>query len=338
MRIAIDCMGNDNGPEIMIKGAVKGALKHNDLELVLVGDEIEISRIIGNMEIDNLAVSIHNTTQVIENDEQPILAVRSKRDSSMVVAARMVKDKEVDAFITSGSTGAYLTSGLLIIGRMNGIRRPALSAIIPSFKSGGKESLLLDCGANMDASSDDLLSYAIMGDIYSREIMGRPSPRISLLNVGIEEGKGNKVVKEAYEKLSNSKMNFIGNSEARTIFSSYADVIVCDGFSGNVAIKTFEGAAGALMGKLRETLLSNFISKLGALLLKRDLGKMKDDLDYNKYGGGVLLGLRGLAIKCHGSSTELAIEVATQQTYDMIKRDIISTISERLKTKISEEN
>lgn len=338
MKIAIDCMGSDRGPEVMIKGAIKGAAELKDLELVFVGDESEIEKILANMKIDNLSFTIHNTTQVIKNEDKPIVAVRSKKDSSMVVSARMVSSKDVDAMITAGSTGAYLTAGLLIIGRLKNIRRPALSAIIPSYVTGNKEALLLDCGANMDASSDDLFNYAIMGEIYARELMGRTPPRISLLNVGIEEGKGNKVVKDTYEILQNSNLNFIGNIEARTVFNGETDVVICDGFSGNVAIKTFEGAAKALMNKLKEALMSGFKSKIGALLLKDNLQKMKSDLDYNQYGGGVLLGVKGIAVKCHGSATELAVKVALGQTYNMVKSDIVNVIEKELNDKISKES
>ncbi|MFP4456266.1 MAG: phosphate acyltransferase PlsX [Clostridia bacterium] len=338
MKIAIDCMGSDKGPEVMVKGAVKGAKKHKDSELVLVGNESEIQEILNGLEIDNLTITIHNTTQVIKNDDKPIVAVRAKKDSSMVVASRMVSANDVDAFITAGSTGAYLTAGLLIIGRIKGIRRPALSAIIPSYIINNKEALLIDCGANMDATSDDLYNYAIMGEIYSRELMGRKHPRISLLNVGLEEGKGNKLVKETYEILKESDLNFIGNIEARTVFNGETDVVVCDGFSGNVAIKTFEGAAKALMGKLKEAIMSGFKSKIGALLLKSNLEAMKEDLDYNQYGGGVLLGLKGVAVKCHGSASELAVEVAFTQTYNMVKKNLVETIEEKLREKFNEEN
>ncbi len=338
MKIAVDCMGSDKGPEVMVKGAIAGANKYSDVELVLVGKSDKIQSILNNLEIDNLSITIHNTTQVIKNEDKPIVAVRAKKDSSMVVASRMVSSKEVDAFITAGSTGAYLTAGLLVIGRIKGIRRPALSAIIPSYITNNKEALLIDCGANMDATSDDLYNYAIMGEIYSRELMDRKHPRISLLNVGLEEGKGNKLVKETYVKLKESELNFIGNIEARTVFNGETDVVVCDGFSGNVAIKTFEGAAKALMGKLKEAIMSGIKSKIGALLLKSNLEAMKEDLDYNQYGGGVLLGLKGIAVKCHGSATELAVEVAFGQTYDMVKKNLVETIEKKLSKKLSKEN
>ena len=338
MKIAIDCMGSDKGPEVMIKGALTAASNYNDLELVFVGNENKIKNILKNIKIDNHIYKIHNTTQVIKNHDKPIIAVRSKKDSSMVVAARMVSNKKVDAMITAGSTGAYLTSGLLIIGRLKDIRRPALSAIIPSYVIGNKEALLLDCGANMDASSDDLVNYAIMGHIYAKELMARKSPRLSLLNVGVEEGKGNKVVKETYQILKESDLNFIGNIEARTVFNGETDVVICDGFSGNVAIKTFEGAAKALMRKLKDALMSDFKSKVGALLLKNNLEEMKKDLDYNQYGGGVLLGIKGIAVKCHGSATELAIEIALGQTYEMVKGNIVEVIARELKKKTSKEN
>ncbi len=337
MKIAVDCMGSDGGPNVIVKGAISGMRRYNDLELVLVGDKDEVKSALNALEYDKDRVSIYHTSEVITNEDQPVVAIRAKKDSSMVVSARMVKDKDVDAYLTAGSTGSYLASGLLLIGRLRSIRRPALSAIIPSYDSSTKESLLLDCGANMDASADDLYNYALMGSLYAELLMDRHNPKISLLNVGTESGKGNKTVKEAYDKIeSSNKLNFAGNIEARTVFMGQTDVVICDGFSGNVAIKTFEGAAKALMGKLKETLFGSIKSKVGALLLKDGLNNMRQELDYNQYGGGVLLGLKGIAVKCHGSANELAVEVAVGQTYKMIEKQIVPKIEKQLERIVKE--
>lgn len=332
VRIAIDCMGGDGGPQTMIKGALQGNIHLKDTHLIFVGPKDQLNSIISNTEKQNqLTYEVVDAQDVITNEDSPGLAVRRKKDSSLVKAANLVKTKEADAFITTGSTGAYLSAGLLIVGRIKGIRRPALAAVLPNLEGGGKGSLFLDCGANMDATANDLVNYATMGDVYVKRMLKKPNPTVALLNVGTEDKKGNEVIKKAFLELKDTKLNFIGNIEARDMINCPADIVVCDGFAGNVALKTFEGAAKSLLKELKGILTTGLVNKLCGAVLKPSLLRLKEKLDYNKQGGGFLLGLKGLCIKCHGSSTPDAIQVAVEQVYHSINNDIINKITAELK-------
>lgn len=331
VRIAIDCMGGDGGPATVIKGAMQGNPKLKDVHLLFVGPKPELNDIIAASESENsFTYEVIDAPEVITNEDQPVLAVRRKKNSSLAVAAALVKEKKADAMITTGSTGAFLAAGLLIVGRMKAIRRPALAAVMPDLNNGGKGALLLDCGANMDATSEDLVNYARMGSLYSTSLLQRQNPSIALLNVGPESKKGNQVVKDTFEKLSNSELNFIGNIEARDLMLSPAEIVICDGFAGNIAIKTFEGAALILLKKLKEVFMSSLLGKLSGAVLRPALLRLREELDYNKHGGAILLGLDGLCIKCHGSSSPDAIQAAVNQACDFVEQNILQKISDEL--------
>lgn len=320
MRIAIDAMGGDHAPKVVVEGAMEAIRDNKNLSITLVGNEKEINKHLKNDE----RISIIHTEQVITADDDPIRSVRQKKDASLVLAAQEVKQKRADACISAGNTGALVVAGLFIVGRIKGIDRPALSPTLPTANNRG--FLLLDAGANVDATAHNLVQYAIMGSIYSKKVRGITNPTVGLLNVGTEESKGNRVTKKTYSLLKSIPINFIGNVESRDVLNGVADVVVTDGFSGNITLKAIEGAALHVMTLLKDTLTSSFKNKLAAGLIKNDLMKLKDQLDYPEYGGAALFGLSAPVIKSHGSSTSRSIYHTIRQASHMIDHDVISTI------------
>lgn len=310
MKIAIDAMGGDKAPVEIVAGVMRAAEQWKDITFVLVGNESSI-RAEMNKAGERTNVSIHHTTEVIEMDEEPVRAIRRKKDSSLSVASRMVKDKVVDAVISAGNTGAIVAAGLLLVGRLPGIERPALSPVLPTTTGSGL--LLLDAGANVDAKPEHLVDYALMGHIYARDILGIPNPRIGLLNVGTEDAKGNELTKSAFPLLKELPINFVGNVEARGVPYGNCDVLICDGFSGNIVLKMMEGVAGAIFEMLKAEFMRTTMSKLAAGILKPGLRRFKKQMDYTEYGGAPLLGLNGIVIKAHGSSDATAIYNAVRQ-------------------------
>jgi len=327
LKIAVDAMGGDHAPGAIVEGALQAAGAYADVQLILVGDENQIRHhIVGDCP-DNIEI-IH-TTEVIESDEkEPAKAIRRKRDSSMVTALELVHQQKADAVISAGNTGAFMAGGVFITKRIEGIERPALSPIIPSIA--GQGTLVLDVGANMDAKPENLLQYAMMGTVYARKVMGVESPRVGLLNVGTEEKKGNELTKEAFVLLEEKLPNFIGNIEARDIPFSVCDVVVCDGFSGNILLKSYEGMAAAIFQVLKQEFTSTVTTKVGALLLKPGLRRIKQKLDYAEYGGTPLLGLQSPCIKAHGSSNAYAIKNAIGQALRFVQSDVIGQISKEV--------
>lgn len=323
MKIAIDAMGGDNAPQAIVEGAIESVNKWQDLEVILVGDEAAIRAHMPGT-IDRL--HIKHTTEVIATDEEPVKAVRSKKDSSMVVAANLVKSGEADAFISAGNTGALMTAGLLIVGRIKGIERPALSPIFPT--AGDNGVLVLDVGANVDAKAQHLYQYAIIGSLYAEKVMGIQNPRVGLINIGSEEKKGNELTKETYPLLQNAPINFIGNVEPRDIPFGVCDVAVCDGFTGNVLLKTMEGTAQVIFKFLKEGMTSSLKNKLAASMLKGSLRGIKNRLDYKEYGGSPLLGLNGAVFKAHGSSDARAIVNAVEKAKTFLDQNVIKTMSQ----------
>lgn len=327
MRIAIDAMGGDHAPHSIVEGALKAAAHRPDVEIVLVGPTEKIKPLLSSQPEN---ISIRHTEDVIAADEEPVRAVRRKKDSSMVVACSMVRDGTADAVICAGNTGAFMTAGLLITGRIPEVERPALAPIIPNLT--GKGTLLLDAGANMDAKPEHLLHYALMGSIYAEQVMQISKPRVGLLNVGTEENKGNELTKETFHLLKEQKnIHFIGNIEARDILFGICDVTVCDGFSGNILLKSLEGMAEALFKLLREEFTRDLASKLAAAVLKPRLRHLKEKLDYSEYGGAPLLGLKGACIKAHGSSNVRAIENAIYQAIRFVEHGVNEKISREIK-------
>ena len=322
MKIAIDAMGGDNAPKAIVEGAMEAIKDMSDLKITLIGNEKKIKQYL----TDSERIDIIHTEEEIGPDEEPIRAVRRKKNASLVLMAKEVKDKRADACISAGNTGALVVAGLFVVGRTKGIDRPALSPTLPT--SNGRGFLLLDAGANVDANAHNLVQYAIMGSIYSEKVRQISNPTVALLNVGTEEAKGNNVTKKAFNQLKNAPIHFIGNVEARDLLNGVADVVVTDGFSGNITLKSIEGTALHVMKLMKQTLTSSIKTKLAAGLIKSDLMKLKEQLDYPEYGGAALFGLKAPVIKSHGSSNHRAIYHTIKQACHMIDNRVIETISD----------
>lgn len=327
MKIIIDAMGGDNAPMSNVLGGLLAVEAYTDIEIIFVGLEEMIREHLPTEYSER--ISIINAREIIATEDEPVRAVRSKKNSSMVVAANLIKEEKAEALISAGNTGALMAAGLLITGRIKGIERPALATVLPTVVGDGM--LLLDSGANMDPSPEQLIQYALMGDVYSREVLGVANPRIGLLNVGTEETKGNELMRSTYTLLKKQDINFVGNIEARDVPAGVCDVLIADGFSGNVVLKLTEGVAGSLLELIKEELLSTTRSKMGALLLKPALKNLKKRTDYSEVGGAPLLGLNGAFIKAHGSSNEIAIMNAVRQARLFINGEVKNKIMNGLK-------
>ena len=326
MRIALDAMGGDHAPGAVVEGSLKAAEEWPDAELYLLGHEPLVRPLIGSQPPTNLHLQV--VEEWIEADEEPVRAIRRKKGSSIVVGCRMVKEGEMDAFISAGNTGALMAAGTMVTGRLSAIDRPALSPVFPTLD--GKGMLVLDVGANPDARPEHLKQYALMGSLYAEKVMGREKPRVGLLNIGTEEGKGNALTKEAYEEIRRLPVHFVGNVEARDILHGVCDVLVSDGFTGNVLLKNTEGIAKGVFGRLKEELTRNPLTKLAAAILKPGLKRFAQDLDYKEHGGAPLLGLKGPVVKAHGSSDGRAVFNAIGQARRFVERGVIPGISEEL--------
>ena len=326
MRIALDAMGGDNAPRTTVLGALSAVQEDPSIKIVLVGDEQAIRRHLPAELPANM--DIVPTTETIEPDDEPVRAVRRKKGSSLVVAVTLAGEKQVDAAISAGNTGALMAAGLLYAKRMEGIERPALAAYIPNRK--GRVSLVLDVGANMDAKPLHLLQYAIMGSVYMENVLGIERPTVGLLNVGTEEGKGNELTKAVFPLLAKADLHFVGNVEARDSLEGVCDIIVCDGFVGNVLLKALEGAASSIFSQLKQEFTSSLINKVGAAILKPSLAGFKKRMDYTEYGGAPLLGLGSPVIKAHGSSDEKAIKNAILSAARYVRQDVNRVIQEAL--------
>lgn len=332
MKIVIDAMGGDHAPQSVVEGAMLAIESLDQIETItLVGDQDKIKPFLTN----DHKISIIHTTEVISGDDEPVRAVRRKKNASLVLMAQEVKEGRADACLSAGNTGALMSAGLFQVGRIKGIERPALSPTLPTID--GKGFVFLDVGANVDAKPKQLLQYGIMGSIYSEKVRGINKPRVGLLNVGTEAGKGNELTRQAYELLSEAPINFIGNVEARDLFDGVADVVVTDGYSGNIALKTIEGTAGMMFSLLKETFMSSLKTKLAAVVLKKDLKQLKNKLDYSEYGGAGLFGLAAPVIKAHGSSSGRAIYNAIKQTSHMVENKVTEVIEVTVK-EMSEAN
>lgn len=300
-KVALDAMGGDNAPKEIVKGAVEAVKLRRDIKVLLTGQEEVLKKELSEYTYPKDQIEIVNAAEVIETAEPPVMAIRRKKDSSIVVAMNLVKKKEADAFVSAGSTGAVLVGGQVLVGRIKGVARPPLAPLMPTLKG---VSLLIDCGANVDARPSHLVQFAKMGSIYMEHVMGKKNPTVGIVNIGAEEEKGNALVKETFPLLKECKdINFIGSVEAREIPYGAADVIVCEAFVGNVILKLYEGVGGALVKKLKKGMMASLRSKIGALLVKPALKATLKDFDSSEYGGAPLLGLNGLVVKTHGSST-----------------------------------
>lgn len=324
MKIVIDGMGGDNAPMAPVEGACM-AVKEYGVAIVITGDKDQLEAELAKHDCDKSKIEIVHTTQIITNDEKPVAAIRRKTDSSMVVALNMVKNKEADAMVSAGSTGALLSGGVFVIKRIKGISRPCICTAIPTMDGG--VSLLSDTGANVDCNGQQLVDFAAMSNIYAKRVMKIDNPRIALANIGTEEGKGNELLKTTYDLLKDRKdMNFIGNMETREILNGVCDVVICDGFIGNVIVKTLEGTVLSLFKKMKETIMSSTKAKIGALLMKDSLKGLKDSLDYSSHGGAPFLGVEGGLIKAHGSSDARAIKNAIRQAIQFVDGNVVEEI------------
>ena len=326
VKIAVDAMGGDHAPTEIVKGAVEAVKQYPDIQVILVGPEEVITKELGGQEYPREQVVIRHASEVISTEEAPVAAIRDKQDSSIVVGAKMVKDGEADAFVSAGSTGAVLTAGTLIVGRVKGVERPPLATPIPTAKG---VSLLLDCGANVDAKPSQLVQFAQMGSLYMENVMGVKNPSVSIVNIGVEEEKGNALTKATYPLLKECKnIRFTGNIEARDIPAGEADVVLCEAFAGNIVLKMYEGVAGTLLSAVKKGLMETLRSKIGALLIKPALKKTLKSFDASEYGGAPLLGLNGLVVKTHGSSKAKEITNTILQSRTFVQRGTNEKIKE----------
>lgn len=311
IKVVVDAMGGDNAPFEIVKGVVEAVIEKENLIVYIVGKEALIQEELKKYTYSEKQIIVMNADEVIGCDEAPVMAIRKKKNSSIVVGMNLVKNQEADAFVSAGSTGAILAGGQFIIGRIKGVERPPLAPVIPT-KDG--KALLIDCGANVDAKPSYLLQFAKMGSIYMEYVAGVKNPRVGIVNIGVEEEKGNKLVKETYPLLRNcNEINFIGSVEARDIPYGVADVIVCEAFVGNVILKLYEGVANALFKKIKEGLMSTTRSKLGAVLAKPALKQTLKGFEEAQHSGAPLLGLNGLVVKTHGSAKSIEIKTAVMQ-------------------------
>ena len=323
MKIILDGMGGDNAPFSVVEGAVL-ASRETQHHICIIGQEELIIPELKKYKYESEKISVINATQVISNDDAPVRAVRSKKDSSIVKGINMVKNGEGDIFISAGSTGALLAGGVFILGRIQGIDRPALASVYPIV--GGIPSLLVDAGANADCKPNNLLEFGIMGNIYMEKVIGRKDPKVGLVNIGAEAAKGSTLTKAAYDLLEQSHLNFIGNVEAREVPKGACDVIVTDGFTGNVLLKLTEGLAWNILQVIKKKFTDGVKAKLGAALLIDKMTELKQEFDYSEYGGAPILGVRGPIVKMHGSSNANAVKNTILKGIPYVCENVVDTI------------
>ena len=326
MKIIVDAMGGDYAPRVVIDGTIE-AVREYDANVVLVGDEAKISALLKKAKYKGDNISIHPAADVIGMDEPAATSIRRKRQSSIVIGVNLVKDGVGDAFFSAGNTGAVVCAATLGLGLLPGVERPGIAIVTPTLHG---ISLIIDVGANIDPKPSQLLQYGIMGDAYFRYILGRDKPKVGLLNIGEEEAKGTDFIKETFELLEKSSLNFIGNVEGRDLFSGKCDVIICDGFVGNVALKVSEAAAESMQTFLKRNLLSSPLGKIGLLFLMPSLKRFKKELDYAEHGGAPLLGVNGVVIIGHGRSNKKAIKNAIRVAKEEVERKFNEKILEAI--------
>jgi len=328
VNVAVDAMGGDNAPVETVKGAVDALNESNEVKIFLIGQEEVVNNELSKYTYPTDRLVVVNATEIIETAEPPVMAIKTKKDSSIVVGMNMVKKGECDAFVGAGSTGATLVGGQVLVGRIKGVERPPLAPLIPTVNG---ECLLLDCGANVDARSSHLVQFAKMGTIYMRDVIGVPNPKVGILNIGAEEDKGNALVKETFPLLKNCPdINFVGSVEARDVPMGVVDVVVCEAFAGNVLLKTYEGVGGALMDEMKKAMTSNLKSKIGALLVKKAIKTNLKRFTVSDHGGAPLLGCKGLVVKTHGSSKAVEIKNSVLQCITFTKQNIPAKIQEMI--------
>lgn len=326
MKIIVDAMGGDNAPAEIVRGCIDAVNEYN-INALIVGNEELIKQELSKYKYPEGSIEILDARDVITNEDDPAIAIRRKKESSLVVGLKALNEGLGDGFISAGSTGALLAGGTFIVKRIVGIERAALTTVYPTVKG---VSLLVDAGANVDCKPEYLKQFGLMGSIYMENVMGKKFPKVGLVNIGTEEGKGNQLAKEAYDLLKSENINFIGNVEGRTLPLGEADIIVADGFVGNVVLKLTEGMAISIFSLLKEALMSNTKSKLGAMLLKPQLKELKKTMDYREYGGAPLLGTNKPIVKAHGSSDAYAFKNGIRQLIGFIEKDVIKIIKDNI--------
>lgn len=325
--IAVDAMGGDFGPSVVVSGAVQAAKLH-DLRILLVGDTPRVEAELAVLDLKGADYEIVHAEDVVHMNEKPSDILRRKKNASIQVACRLVKEGAAQGLVSAGHSGATVACGMFIMGRIPGVERPALATLLPTEK---QPVVVLDCGANVDCRPHHLFQFGLMGDAFARDLLGYASPRVSLLSIGEEEGKGNNQVKEAYELLKMAQnINFVGNAEGRDLFTGEMDVVICDGFVGNVVVKMSEGLSSSLIRILRRTLLSGVLPAIGAMLAKGAFRRFAESLDYAEYGGAPLLGLQNLAIVCHGRSNQKAIANAVKMGGAFVRKGTNSRLAETI--------
>lgn len=328
MKIALDAMGGDRAPKVIVEGAIQALREYKDLEVILVGDEEKVKKELAKYPTQGLSLSIIHASQVVEMDELPTTALRQKKDSSIMVSARLMKERKAQAIVSAGNTGAAMVATKVVLGTLEGIERPTIATLMPHVYG---VSILTDVGANVDCKPEHLLQFAIMGSTYAKEILGIEKPRVGLLSVGKEKLKGNELTRASYELLEKTSLNFIGNAEGRDIFQGSVDVIVCDGFIGNIVLKTAESLAETIQGMLKREIKKNLLRKLGALLSMGAYRALKKRVDYSEYGGAPLLGIDGVCIITHGGAPALAIKNALRVAGEFINHKVNAHIIEAVK-------
>ena len=330
IKVAVDAMGGDNAPQEIVKGAVEAVNESSKVKVYLVGMKEAVERELAGHTYPKEQIEVVPASEIIETAEPPVMAIRKKKDSSLVKALNLVKDGTCDAYVSAGSTGATLVGGQVIVGRIKGVERPPLAPLIPTATGC---SLLIDCGANVDARPSHLVQFAKMGSVYMEHVMGIKNPKVGIVNIGAEEEKGNALVKETFPLLKNCPdINFIGSVEARDIPAGAADVVVCEAFVGNVILKTYEGVGATLISKVKEGMMTSLRRKIGALLVKPALKQTLKAFDLEQYGGAPMLGLKGLVVKTHGSSKSIEIKNSILQCITFTEQKISEKIRQMLQT------
>lgn len=324
--VAVDAMGGDNSPRHEVDGAVKAARRWQ-IPIVLVGQSEIVAEELAKHDTQGLDIRIEHASEVVGMQDSASDAVRKKKDSSIRVSFNMVKEGRVNAVVSTGNSGATMAAGMFVLKRIPGIDRPAIATLVPNLED---QTLVLDVGGNVDCKPPHLVQFALMGSVYAAQMLGKTTPRVGLLSNGSEESKGNELTREANQILKRTSLNYVGYTEGRDIYNANVDVVVCDGFVGNVVLKVSEGLAEAIGSILREEFSSRFLSKLGYLLARPALKAFKKKVDYAEYGGAPLLGVQGTAMICHGSSNPLAIMNAIKMAHDSETHQVISKMSERL--------
>ncbi|MDH3346812.1 MAG: phosphate acyltransferase PlsX [Desulfobulbaceae bacterium] len=330
MRIALDAMGGDHGPELLIRGALSAVREREDIEIVLLGPRELLEKHLAAIALDSdpmARISIEHAPETVSMHESPVDAMRKKKQSTIMVGFDMVRNKRADAVVSAGNSGATLAAAIKKLGRLKGVARPGIASLFPTLK---KPVTIMDIGANVDCRAQHLFQFAIMASACSSILLGIENPRIGLLSIGEETGKGNALVKETYSMLSQSKLNFIGNVEGRDVYQGDVDVVICDGFVGNITLKVSEGLAEAVMKMLRIEIMKTWRAKIGYLLIRKALGNFRKRIDYAEYGGAPLLGINGTGIISHGKSNSTAIKNAILVAGEMVRHGINDTISTSL--------